>query len=182
MLCLKKVNKSHPLLVENMKVHYSQPKGFVGRCIPYLIYYDDLFYGSIVGGSSTLHLPGRDEYFNIDKSCLNNIINNIFFHVDKVNGKYPIRNFTTRIIKEFREKISNDWYDKYGDRVIGFETLVEIPRTGEIYIRDKWDYVGQTKGYTCKRVGGISTDSWSGRRVWDYNNLRPKLVFCKHNV
>lgn len=42
-----------------------------------------------------------------------------------------------------------------------------------------WDLVGQTKGYTCKRGAGKGTDDWSGKRVWDTENLRPKLVFVK---
>jgi len=46
-------------------------------------------------------------------------------------------------------------------------------------LRDGWEMVGQTKGFTCKRVAGIGTDSWGGKRVWDTENLRPKLVFIK---
>ena len=72
-----------------------------------------------------------------------------------------------------------DWESKYGDKVIGFETLVELPRTGELYLRAGWSEVGITKGYTCKRVAGKGTDSWSGKRVWDTKKLRPKRVFCK---
>lgn len=62
---------------------------------------------------------------------------------------------------------------------MGFESLVELPRTGECYKRDGWTLVGQTIGYTCKRVAGKGTDNWSGKRVWDTKNLRPKLVFCR---
>ena len=86
------------------------------------------------------------------------------------------------VLKRFRERVSEDWKTKYGDLVLGFETLVELPRTGEVYKRDGWTEVGLTKGYTCKRTKGKGTDSWSGKRVWDTINLRPKRVFCKlHN-
>ena len=78
-----------------------------------------------------------------------------------------------------RERVIIDWFNKYGDKVIGFETLVELPRTGECYRRDGWEQIGQTKGFTCKRVAGKSTDSWGGRRVWDYKNLRPKIVLVR---
>jgi hypothetical protein len=50
-------------------------------------------------------------------------------------------------------------------------TLIPIQK------KDGWRLVGQTKGYTCKRIAGNSTDSWTGKRVWDTKNLRPKLVF-----
>jgi hypothetical protein len=45
--------------------------------------------------------------------------------------------------------------------------------------RAGWIEVGLTKGYTCKRVAGKGTDSWTGKRVWDTNTLRPKRVFLK---
>jgi hypothetical protein len=162
-----------------MKVHYSHPNGFVGRNICYAIFYNEIYYGHIVGGSATLHLPNRNEYFDINNSKLNNIVNNIYFHIEKYDNKYPSRNFTSKVIAEWRKRILIDWKDKYGDEVLGFETLVELPRSGECYRRDGWELVGQTKGFTCKRVSGESTDSWTGRRVWDYENLRPKLVFVR---
>lgn len=79
------------------------------------------------------------------------------------------------------KKINVDWKEKYGDEIIGFESLIEIPRTGECYRRDGWEMIGQTKGFTCKRTAGKGTDSWGGKRVWDKENLRPKLVFVRKN-
>lgn len=133
-----------------------------------------------MAGSSTLHLAGRDEFFQIarqdKKTKLRQIINNIFYHIE---GPYPERNFTVKVLKAFRQRAAKDWFDKYGDPVIGFESLVELPRTGEIYKRDGWTEVGETKGQTCKRIAGKGTDGWTGRRVWDTENLRPKRVFCR---
>lgn len=171
--------RTDPNLLACMKKHYSQPKGFVGRNICYAVYHDDEYYGHIVGGSATRFLPGRNEFLGITIEQLNNVINNIFFHVEKINGKYPCRNFVPSIIKEWRETIIPFWESKYGDQVLGFESLVELPRTGECYKRDGWTLVGQTKGYTCKRVAGNGTDSWTGKRVWNTTDLRPKLVFCR---
>lgn len=182
MLVLSIIKRTDPRILANMAVHYSQPKGFVGRNICYAILYNDVYYGSIVGGSATMHLPNRNDYFNIDKTKLNNIINNIFFHVEKVNGDYPCRNFAAKVLKTFRKTISKDWEAKYNDKVLGFETLVELPRTGDCYKRDGWELIGQTVGYTCKRTGGKGTDSWYGKRVWDTKNLRPKLVFVKKHI
>lgn len=184
---LTQIKRTHPLLLANMANHYSNPKGFVGRNICYLVKFNGVNYGTIVGGSSTLHLQGRDEYFGLTKENkkekLNSIINNIFFHIEKVDGEYPARWFSKLVIESFRYKVSKDWEMKYKDCPIGFETLVELPRTGECYKKDGWDLVGQTKGYTCKRIAGKGSDDWSGKRVWDTHNLRPKLVFCKtiHN-
>lgn len=176
---LEIISKTDSRLQELMKVHYNQPKGFVGRSICYAILYDGTFYGAIVAGSSTLHLPNRNEFFNICKSDLNHIVNNIFYHIEKINGKYPIRNFSVKVLQLWRDRVVQDWKTKYGDDVIGFESLVELPRTGEIYLRDGWIEIGLTKGYTCKRVAGMGTDSWTGKRVWNTTDLRPKRVFVK---
>lgn len=178
-VCLVEVPKTDFHLRNWMKIHYSQPKGFVGRSVCYLVICKDILYGAIVGGSATLHLSGRNDYLNVDKTGLNNIVNNIFYHIEKQEGKYPFRNFTVRVLESWRQRILIDWKRKYGDEVLGFESLVELPRTGELYKRDGWEEVGLTTGYTCKRVAGKGTDSWSGKRIWDTKNLRPKRVFCR---
>ncbi len=166
-----------------MEIHYSQPKGFVARNIVYAVFWDMVFYGYTVAGSCTRSLPKRNEFFGIDDAKLNNIVNNSFFHIERaLTGKYPHRNFLPLIIKEWRKHVMVDWPKKYGDQVIGFETLVEPPRTGECYLRDGWTYISTTKGFTCKRTAGNGTDSWGGKRVWDKEHLRPKLVFVRKLV
>lgn len=164
-------------LLMRMKDHYSHPKGFVGRNICYAIFYGGIYYGHIVGGSATLFLPNRNDFLGCNKNSLNQIINNIFFSVSP-NPEYPFRNFTSEVVKQWMNKISGDWKDKYGDDVIGFETLVEKPRTGELYLKAGWKIIGETIGYTCKRDAGKGTDSWSGKRVWNTKELRPKTVLC----
>jgi hypothetical protein len=152
-----------------MERHYSRPRGFVGRNICHLLSHEGTVYGAFVGGSTPMHLPGRDPSWP-----LNCIINNLFFHIE---GPYPLRNFAQKALGLWRLRIIEDWREKYGDEPIALESLVELPRIGEVYHRDGWIEVGQTKGYTCKRTSGKGTDSWSGRRVWDTVNLRPKRVF-----
>ena len=179
MLQLTITPKTDIRLLESMARHYSNPKGFVGRSICYAITYNDIYYGHIVSGSATRHLPGRHEFLGTTHASLNEIINNIYFHIEKRGGVYPHRNFSTAVISAWQWKAPQDWAEKYGDTAIGLETLVELPRTGECYRRAGWTQVGVTKGFTCKRTAGRGTDSWSGRRVWDMDNLRPKAVFCR---
>lgn len=184
-LTLNVIKRSNTSLVDNMKIHYSQPKGFVGRNICYMVTYNGVCYGHIVGGSATMHLPGRNEYFG--NAPLNSLVNNIFFHIEKQGDDYPIRNFAQKTIKLWRFRVSQDWKLKYGDNVVGFETLVEPPRTGECYLRDKWVYTGTTKGFTCKRPAlqdGMKKDKYGNARIWnkDPDNLRPKLVFVRKNI
>lgn len=176
-ILLPRVDKGHPGLRARMAIHYSRPGGFVGRSIAYRIKYNGIYYGYIVGGSATKHLPGRNDFF--DNLPLNNIVNNVFYNIKKVGGKYPVRNFTTKVVIEFIDRVCQDWIDTYGDTVYGIETLVQKPRTGELYRRAGFTVVGETKGFSCKRTGGKGTDSWGGKRVWDYSNPKPKLVLCK---
>lgn len=178
MLTLRTIKRTDPKLIANMAIHYSQPKGFVGRNICYEISYGDKVYGHIVAGSATLHLAGRNEFMANKNYTLNSVVNNIFYHVEPREG-YPMRNFTVACLSLFRKTVSVDWETKYGDVVLAFESLVQLPRTGEVYRRDGWTLVGQTIGYTCKRVAGNGTDSWSGKRIWNTKELKPKHVFMK---
>ena len=177
MIKLELASKSDPDIQKYMSVHYSHPEGFVGRQIMYRIWVDDVPCGAIAGGSATQHLPGRDEFF-ADQFKLQNIINNTFYHLENNTDD---RNLGTKVLKLWRSAIVNDWQFMYHSPVIGFETLVELPRTGSLYKADNWTLVGTTKGYTCKRTGGVSaSEKFGGVRVWNYDDLKPKLVFCKH--
>lgn len=174
------VTNSDRDLRDMMSIHYSNPGGFVGRNICYAIMHDGCLYGFIVSGSAAKHLPNRDKFLGVASSkYLNNIINNTFFHVEKLDGKYPYRNFVPSVVREWERTTPSLWKRKYGDNVIALETLVEPPRTGEVYRRCGWTEIGITKGYTCKRVGGKGTDSWGGRRVWNTKDLKPKIILMK---
>lgn len=183
MLELIQTKRTDKNLVLRMGNHYSKPKGFVGRNICYGIYWGSTYYGHIVAGSATRYLPNRNEFLGITIGDLNSIINNIFFNIspEAPGGRYPVRNFTSQVVERFVKQAKQDWLLKYGDVCYGFETLVEKPRTGELYLRAGWTLVGETKGYTCKRSGGHGTDGWTGKRVWNTaaEQLRPKLVLCK---
>ena len=94
-----------------------------------------------------------------------------------------MRNFAQKVLKLWRSIIYFRWFEKYGDPVLAFETLVELPRTGEVYKRDGWIEMKElTHGFTCKRTSGKGTDSWSGKRVWNTTELRPKRIFVKRVV
>jgi len=175
---LQRISKSDPQLRAWMANHYSAPKGFVGRQLIYKIVVAGVCYGAIAAGSATRFLPGRTEFFKREVP-LNNLVNNTFFHIEKQANRYPTRNFATKCVEWWRWTVLDDWLLCYGDVVDGFETLVELPRTGELYKKDGWSEVGITKGYTCKRVAGKGTDNWTGKRVWDTTNLRPKRVFVR---
>jgi len=179
-LVMTKANDRRLLYLMDNKHYTTQGKRswFVGRKIAYAILYDGTYYGHILGGSATLHLPNRNEFLGIDQSQLNSVVNNIFYHVEKVQGKYPMRNFTSRVVEEWERLIRVDWETKYNDVVLGFETLVEPPRDGELYRRAGWAWIGTTRGRTATRIPDPDhTENWSGKRIW--SDGTQKLVFCK---
>ena len=169
---LERITKADAELQALMLRHYSKPKGFVGRQLHYAVSVGGVRYGAICAGSATLHLPGRGEFLGAQR--LNCIVNNTFFHIE---GPYPLRNFAQQCVAAWRLRVLVDWQNQYGDRVGGFETLVELPRRGDVYLRDGWTEVGLTKGFVCKRVAGRSSDGWGGRRVWGVG--AQKRVFCR---
>ena len=178
---LVQIKKSDINLKRWMSIHYSAPKGFVGRQLIYKIVVDDIIYGATVAGSATRFLPGREGFFGC-QIPLNNLVNNTFFHIEKRDGHYPMSNFSSLIVAVWRERVAIGWPKKYGDEVLGWETLVEMPRKGDLYLRDRWTEVGMTKGYTCKRVAGNGSDGWTGKRIWGTKNLRPKRVFVRNTI
>jgi hypothetical protein len=179
MLKLLPTFSNSPYLAERMRRHYSKPEGFVGRRLPYAIYWNNTYYGHIVAGSATRYLANRWQFLN--SVCdLNEIINNVFFSVSRIDNKYPRRNFVPFIINEFVERSVMDWEKNYGNKVVAIETLVEPPRTGESYLRAGFQFIGKTVGMTASRVKGKETGSkYTGKRIWEMKDLRPKLIFMK---
>jgi len=115
---LKITKRTDENLLARMETHYSQPKGFVGRSICYAVFYNSRYYGHIIAGSATRFLPGRNEFLGISLDTLNLAINNIFFNVSPVDNKYPIRNFTTEVVKLFVRTARIDWKIKYENSYI----------------------------------------------------------------
>ncbi|HWB02957.1 MAG TPA: hypothetical protein VG796_08040 [Verrucomicrobiales bacterium] len=199
-ITLERISKGDLLLRLASKSHYSEPGGFVGRFLGYGVWCGSEYIGVIVAGSATMHLVGRNDYFGVTPADLNRIINNTLFHVERPWGvppfrygvtgfgisieerrrPYPVRNITNLVLSEWRTRAARDWEETYQDSVIGFETLVQVPRTGEVYRRDGWSLVGETKGFTCRRTGGISqSEKFDGRRIWTFDPTKRKLVFCR---
>jgi hypothetical protein len=187
---LEPISKGDQRLWDYAKIHYTKTKGFVGRFLGYCVnsLETDETFGVIVGGSAALHLQGREKFFGLKgKSKLNAIVGNTLFHIEKPKSAvkeegavYPLRNTTARVLQVWRERVAADWERKYGDEVIGFETMVMPPRTGACYKKDGWTYVGMTKGFVCRRIPcEDSAGEYSGKRVWTHKPDEKKLIFCR---
>jgi len=165
-LSLKLVKKSNYLFVKWYIEHYPKSKGIVGRQLNYLIFYNNLPIGIISGASPPLNYKKFRNFFEIDND-LQILNNNVFRIVKKPND----RNIGTKILKLYRNKIKEDYKNKYSDTLLGLVTFVEPPRTGSIYKADNWNYLGLTKGIEVRRKG----DDWFQKK---YMQGTKKHIYC----
>ena len=103
--------------------HYVPNRGTHGQQLHYLIKLDGQVVGIISGASSVWAVKSRDEYFGLDKNnkkvALPSIINNVVFRLE-----VHIPNLATQVLKTWRNRISQDWENRYKVKVHGFETFV----------------------------------------------------------
>lgn len=163
---LERVKQTDAHAQEYITNHYTNPRGFIGKVTTHLIVVDSKVCGVIVGGSTSMHLHGRQDYFG---DCdIQSIINNRLFRLEQNTP-----NLGTQVLKLWRQTVVQNWKDTYNTIPIGFETLVLPPRTGAVYKADNWDYVGMTKGWSARCPNGHK----NGVRVWYKTD--PRLVFMK---
>jgi hypothetical protein len=145
--------------------HYVPNHGQIGRQLHYLIVSDGPVVGIISGASSVYAVKCRDAFFGavFDRD---RIINNTVFRLEQND-----RNAATQILCLWRRRVVADWTRVYGQVPIGFETFVEPPLTGTIYLADNWQCVGETTGRAK-----IHRDL---AYKLDYRDTTVKLVFCK---
>lgn len=125
---------------------YKQSTQFVGRRINWLIMCKDECIGTTGLGSSVMAIGDRDKYIGWNKEQrFKNLVktaNNWRFTIKPDAPK----NTGSKVLSMMVKEGSKLWYDKYGDKLVLLETLVEKPHTGLVYIASGWTYVGETKG------------------------------------
>lgn len=165
--------RTHPAYQEIRDRHYVPNNGAVGQQIHYLIYLDKKICGIISGGSAAYAVGCRDDFFGITKDnrqvALNGIVDNTVFRLEK-----NLPNLGTQILSMWRRQIEQDWEQKYGVQVCGFETFVveESYRKGSMYKADNWKFVGETNGSTKFHKHGAE-------KKFERRDTEKKLVFCK---
>jgi hypothetical protein len=123
----------------------------VGRCMKYLIYGDGTLYGTIWMGSGFKPTPKdilravglTQQQFNLQ---FNALADNKRFCLNNAP-----RNFGSRVLKQMRKRVREDWYKRYGDDLRWLVTTVGGGKTGAVYLADNWKKVGLTAGLPKKR-------------------------------
>jgi hypothetical protein len=155
--------------------HYIPNKGCHGQQMHYLVFEGGQHVGIISGASSVWSVKARDVFFGLDKdnrrAGLPSIINNVVFRLETTRP-----NLGTEVLALWRRQIAQDWQERYGVKVHGFETFVveNEHRKGAMYRADNWTSLGSTAGRTKqhKSAGGLVDGS-----VWV--DTEPKLLFAR---
>ncbi len=118
----------------------------VGRCIKYLIYYNDELVGTFWLGSGFKPTPKPIlNYFNKSQKEFDKIFNTVADNKRFCMIK-NIPNLGTQILKNVRNRAKKDWYEKYGDDLDGIVTTIGDGKKGSVYLADNWIKIGETVG------------------------------------
>ncbi len=147
-----------------VKIHHSYVQGtrYGGRRINWIIRAKrtNEIVGAIGVGSAIIAMSARDRWIMWPKEArlenLTNIAN---------NWRYCLlpnapKNFGSSVLGLLARLAPREWENKYGDRLVLLETLVEPPHKGTIYKAAGWRLTGLTKGTQFKWINKSEADKY----------------------
>lgn len=118
----------------------------VGRCIKYLIYYENELVGTFWIGSGFKPTPKAIlNYFEKSQSEFDGMFNTVADNKRFCMIKH-IPNLGTQVLKAVRNRAKKDWYDRYGDDLVAILTTIGDGKKGSVYLADNWAKIGETAG------------------------------------
>lgn len=123
----------------------------VGRCIKYLIHYEDRIVGTFWIGSGFKPTPkALLNYFKKSQKEFDGMFNTVADN-KRYCMKEQIPNLGTQILKAIRKRARMDWYARYGDQLIAIVTTIGNGKRGSVYLADNWQKIGETAGLPSDR-------------------------------
>jgi len=143
----------------------------VGRVIKYLIYYDNSVVGTFWVGSGFKPTPKAIlSYFNKSQSEFDKMFNTV-----ADNKRYcmikKIPNLGTQILKKIRNRVRDDWFEKYSDNLLAIVTTIGDDKKGSVYLADNWEIIGKTSGLPKNR-NAVSM-KWNSKEEINSNYVKP---------
>jgi len=118
----------------------------VGRCIKYLIYYENELVGTFWIGSGFKPTPKSIlNYFDKSQKEFDPMFNMVADNKRFCMIKH-IPNLGSQVLKAVRNRAKKDWYDRYGDDLIAILTTIGDGKKGAVYLADNWKKIGETAG------------------------------------
>jgi hypothetical protein len=138
------------LMVEN---HYLKSARMVGEQLRYVAEYQGRWMALLGWSAAAYHLKGRDSWIgwnaNQRRARLHLVANNARFCRLGEASRYP--NLASRALALNLERLSADWQEKYGHRIVAVESFVDLEWfQGTAYKATGWKAVGCTAKF--KRV------------------------------
>lgn len=123
----------------------------VGRCIKYLIYYENELVGTFWIGSGFKPTPKAIlNYFEKSQSEFDGMFNSVADNKRFCMIK-QIPNLGTQVLKAVRNRAKKDWYERYGDDLVAIITTIGNGKKGSVYLADNWSKIGETAGLPKNR-------------------------------
>ena len=161
------------------RFHYLGDAALVGESLRYLAQLDGEPVALLSWGSASLRNGPRDGYVGWDeatrKAKLDRVVNNARFLI-LPSGRHP--HLASRVLAANLRRLSRDWQEAYGHRVVLAETFVDTSRfRGTCYRASNWIQVGETKGWS--KSGGAYRFNGQPKSVWLYPLVRDfKTQLC----
>jgi len=130
---------------------YVASRKTVGRCLKYLISYQNKYVGTFWIGSGFKPTPKPIlNYFNLSQKEFDSIFNEV-----ADNKRFclieSIPNLGSIILSEIRKRARSDWFNIYGNHLQAIITTIGSERKGSVYLADNWKVIGETAGLPSNR-------------------------------
>lgn len=150
------------------RFHYLGDAALVGESLRYLAQLDGELVALLSWGAASLRNGPRDGYVGWNeatrKAKLDRVVNNARFLILPW-GRRP--HLASRVLAANLRRLSRDWEEAYGHRVVLAETFVDTSRfRGTCYRASNWIHVGETKGWS--KSGGAYRFNGQPKSVWLY--------------
>ena len=119
----------------------------VGRCIKYIISYEDKDVATFWLGSGFKPTPKAIlNFFEKSQKEFDKIFNEVADNKRFCIKENPISNFGSQILSMIRKRAKKDWFTRYGNNLIGILTTIGSGKNGAVYLADNWENIGKTAG------------------------------------
>jgi len=150
------------------RFHYLGDAALIGESLRYVAYLDGELVALLSWGAASLHNRSRDRHVGWDegtrKANLHLVVNNTRFLILPWSQR---QNLASRVLGVNLRRLSRDWEEVYGHRVVLAETFVDTSRfRGTCYRASNWVCVGETKGWS--KSGNAYHFHGQPKSVWLY--------------
>ena len=151
------------------RFHYLGDAELVGESLRYVALVDGVLAGLLSWAAASLYNAARDRHVGWDpqsrRANLHLVVNNSRFLLLPWTRRVP--HLASRVLAANLRRLSRDWEQAYGHRVVLAESFVDSSRfRGTCYRASNWICVGETKGWS--KSGATYRFHGEAKSVWLY--------------